>query len=207
MLFHVVPVVANLSADGTRVPGGYAVPVGRNITITCTHNGSSERSLFWEFDIANRTATQFPIAAVSLRDEPGFSTSATENTANPVSITIYNLQLANNGSTVKCQLEQEGSPAVILVEGMILHSICAPGSLCVRNYLNVYSFNYVIDLQWSSWLCFTSNNCTVCIPCRCAIMCSGRCQSTYSPISKCYIECFREPLVPPSLVPCHGNFW
>ena len=27
MLIHVVPVVANLSADGTRVPGGYAVPV------------------------------------------------------------------------------------------------------------------------------------------------------------------------------------
>ena len=115
MLIHVV--VANLSADGTRVPGGYAVPVGGNITFTCTHNGSSGRSLFWEFDIANRTATKFPTTAVSLRDEPGIGTSATKNTANPVSITIYNLQLANNGSTVKCQLETEGSPAVILVEG------------------------------------------------------------------------------------------
>ena len=130
MLIHVV--VANLSADGTRVRGGYAVPVGGNITFTCTYNGSSGRSLFWEYDIANRTATKFPIAAVSLRDEPGFSTSANGTTANPVNITIYNLQLANNGSTVKCQLETEGSPAVILVEGMILHSICATSSLCVR---------------------------------------------------------------------------
>ena len=115
-----VPVVTNLSADGTRVPGGYAVQVGGNITFTCTHNGSFGRSLFWEFDIANRTATKFPITAVSLRGEPGFSTSATENTANPASITIYNLQLANNGSTVKCQLETEGSPAVIRVEGIII---------------------------------------------------------------------------------------
>ena len=113
------------------------MPVGGNITFTCTHNGSSGRSLFWEYDIANRTATKFPIAAVSLRDEPGFSTSANGTTANPVNVTIYNLQLANNGSTVKCQLEQEGLPAVILVEGMVLHSICAPSTLCVRNYLYV----------------------------------------------------------------------
>ena len=115
-----MPVVANLSADGTRVRGGYAVSVGGNITFTCTHNGSSGHSLFWEYDIANRTATKFPTTAASLRDEPGFSTSATENRDNPVNVTIYNLQLANNGSTVKCQLEQEGSPAVILVEGIII---------------------------------------------------------------------------------------
>ena len=183
------------------------MPVGGNITFTCTHNGSSGRSLFWKYDITNRTATQFPITAVSLRDEPGFSTSATGSTDNPVNVTIYNLQLANNGSTVKCQLEQEGSPAVILVEGMILHSICAPSSLCVRNKLYVYSCNYAIDLQWPSWLCFTSNNCAVCIPHRCAIMCSGRYRSTYGLISNSYVECFRAPLVPPSLVQCHGNFW
>ena len=132
MQIHVA--VANLSADGTRVPGGYAVPVGGNITFTCTHNGSSERSLFWEYDITNRTATANANTAANLRDKPGIGTSATKNTANPVSITIYNLQLANNGSTVKCQLETEGSPAVILVEGMILHSICPPSSLCVRNF-------------------------------------------------------------------------
>ena len=76
------------------------------------------------YDITYRTATKFPIAPVSLHDKPGFSTSAMENTTNPVSITIYNLQLANNGTTVKCQLEAEGPPAVILVEGMILLCIC-----------------------------------------------------------------------------------
>ena len=134
MLIHVVPVVANLSADGTRVPGGYVVPNGGNLTFTCTHNGSSERSLFWEFNITNKTTTAYATTAANLRDKPGIGTSATKNTANPVNITIYNLQLANNGSTVKCQLETEGSPAVILVEGMILHSICAPSSLCVRNF-------------------------------------------------------------------------
>ena len=156
MLIHVVPVAANLSADGTRVAGGYAVQAGGNITFTCTHNGSSESSLFWELNITNRMATANANTAANLRDKPGIGTSATKNTDNPVSITIYNLQLANNGSTVKCQLEKEGSPAVILVEGMILHCICAPSSLCVLNI--IYSCNYVIHLQWSSWLCFTSNN-------------------------------------------------
>ena len=205
MLIHVVPVAANLSADGTRVPGGYAVQVGGNITFTCTHNGSSERSLFWEYDITNRTATANANTAANLRDKPGIGTSATENTDNPVSITIYNLQLANNGSTVKCQLEKEGSPAVILVEGMILHCICAPSSLCVPNI--VYSCNYVIDLHGLHDCALPPIICAVCIPCRCAIMCSGRCRSTYGLISKRYVECFRAPLVSPSLVPCHGNFW
>ena len=59
MLIHAV--VANLSADGSypRVPGGYAVPVDENITFTCTHNGSSKLTIFWEFDITKRTATKF----------------------------------------------------------------------------------------------------------------------------------------------------
>ena len=178
------------------------MPVGGNITFTCTHNGSYESSLFWELNITNRTATANANTAANLRDKPGIGTSATKNADNPVSITIYNLQLANNGSTVKCQLEQEGSPAVILVEGMILHSICTQSSLIMRNY----SLASCICMC-NSWLCFTSNNCAVCIPHRCAIMCSGRCRSTYGLISKRYVECFRAPLVPPSLVQSHGNFW
>ena len=145
MLIHVV--VANLSPDATRVPGGYAVPVGGNITFTCTHNGSSERSLFWEFNITNRTATANANTAANLRDKPGIGTSATKNTANPVSITIYNLQLANNGSTVKCQLETEGSPAVILVEGMMLHIASVHQARYINQSINHFSVHHTIRRQ------------------------------------------------------------
>ena len=109
--------LASLSADGTRVPGGYSVPGGGNITFTCTHNGSSGIWLFWKFHIVNRTM-KYDTAA-NLRSAPGFSTSATENTANPVNVTILNLQLANNGSTVKCPLKRGQSPAIIFVEGIV----------------------------------------------------------------------------------------
>ena len=115
--------VATFSADGTRVPGGYAVPVGGDITFTCEHNGSSSRSLFWvTVIIVNGTATTIRTTALFLGDEPGFSISATRNVDNPVNITIHNLQLANNGSTVTCQLEKEGSPSAIIVEGIA--SVC-----------------------------------------------------------------------------------
>ena len=107
--------------------------VGGNITFTCTHNGSYGSSLFWELNITNRTTTAHATTATNLRDKPGMGTSATKNTAQPVNITVYNLQLANNGSTVKCQLETEGSPAVILVEGMMLHSIYTPSSIYQSN--------------------------------------------------------------------------
>ena len=120
-----IPVVATFSADGTRVPGGYVVPVGGDITFTCKHNGSSIRSLFWQVIIINRTATTTPTTALFLGNEPGFSTTATKNTENPVNLTIHNLQLINNGSTVLCQLENEGSPSVILVEGKAL-ATCTP---------------------------------------------------------------------------------
>ena len=133
--------VANLSADGTRVPGGYAVPVGGDITFTCEHNGSSSRSLFWTVNIVNRTATTIPSTALFLGDEPGFSTSATMNVDNsgPVNITIHNLQLANNGSTVTCQLEKEGSSSAIIVEGIA--SVCILKLYYARNtvILAVYS--------------------------------------------------------------------
>ena len=110
--------VASLSANGTRVPGGYAVPVGGGITFTCEHNGSSSRSLFWTAIIVNRTATQTPTTALFLKNETGFSSTASRNTENPANITIQDLQLVNNGSTVKCQLETEGMPTVIIVEGI-----------------------------------------------------------------------------------------
>lgn len=118
--------VANLSADGTRVPGGYVVPVGGDVTFTCEHNGSFGRSLFWEFAIVDGTATMVPTTALNLLNVPGLSSPATSNTDNPVNITIHNLQLANNGSNVTCQLETEGSPTVILVEGI--------ASVAARNY-------------------------------------------------------------------------
>ena len=117
--------VVTLSADGTRVPGGYAVPVGGDITFTCGYNGSFSRSLFWEVNIVNGTATTIPSTALFLGNEPGFSTTATGNTDNPVNVTIHNMQLVNNGSTVTCQLEKEGSPTIIIVEGKAL-ATCAP---------------------------------------------------------------------------------
>ena len=97
------------------------MPVGGDITFTCEHNGSSSRSLFWKVIIVNRTATTTPTSALFLGNEPGLSTSSTSNIDNPVDITIHNLQLANNGSTVACQLETEGSPSVIIVEGILLY--------------------------------------------------------------------------------------
>ena len=120
-----IPVVATFSADGIRVPGGYAVPVGEDITFTCEHNGSSSHSLFWIINFINRTATAAATTALFLGDGPGLSTTATSNTDNPVNLTIHNLQLVNNGSTVTCQLENEGSPTVIIVEGKAL-ATCAP---------------------------------------------------------------------------------
>ena len=123
-----------------RVPGGYAVPAGEDITFTCEHNGSSSRSLFWEtVIIVNRTATRIRTTALFLGDEPGFSTSATRNVDNPVNVTIHNLQLANNGSTVTCQLETEGSPSAIIVEGIA--SVCILKLYYARNtvILAVYS--------------------------------------------------------------------
>ena len=120
-----IPVVATFTADGTRVPDGYVVPVGGDITFTCEHNGSSSRSLFWEVIVINRTTTTTPNTALFLRNKPGLSTSATRNTDNPVNLTIHDLQLGNNGSTVTCQLEKEGSPTVIIVEGKAL-TTCAP---------------------------------------------------------------------------------
>ena len=66
--------------------------------------------------------------AANLRSAPRFSTSATENTANPVNVTILNLQLANNGSEVKCQHNRVGrktrkqSPVLIFVEGIVTMS-------------------------------------------------------------------------------------
>ena len=115
--------VVNLSADGTRAPGGYVVPVGRDITFTCAHNGSSERSLFWDIFIANGSASWPPNTAYNLRDQQGLSSSASDNTDNPANITIHNLQLANNGSTVRCHFQANGPPIIILVEGIASDSV------------------------------------------------------------------------------------
>ena len=107
-------------------------------------------------------------------------------------------------------------PSATCAGGLFPNTTCAHSNLhCVVVVLYYIIYLLYITMvncnlhciQWPSWLCFTSNNCAVCIPRRCAIMCSGRYQSTYGLISKRYIECFRAPLVPPSLVQCHGNFW
>ena len=142
------PVIASpvIQQKGWRATDSYFTLIGARqcgVLMDECHNGSSRRSLFWEYDITNRMATKFPITAVSLRDKPGFSTTATKNAANPVNIKIYNLQLANNGSTVKCQLETEGSPAVILVEG-ILHCICTQSSLILRYFSLTSSYVCVL---------------------------------------------------------------
>ena len=112
-------VVAKLWADGTRIPDGYVVPVEGDITFTCEHNDSLTRSLFWKIVIVNGTVPT-PTTALFLSNKPGLSSPATGNTDNPVNLTVHNLQLGNNGSTVTCQLELEGSPAVIIVEGKTL---------------------------------------------------------------------------------------
>ena len=122
--------VAKLWADGTRIPDGYVVPVEGDITFTCRHNDSLTRSLFWEIVIVNGTVMT-PTTALFLGNEPGLSSPATGNTDNPVNLTVHNLQLGNNGSTVRCSVEVEGSPAIILVEGIqglnphtFIHTTC-----------------------------------------------------------------------------------
>ena len=93
------------------------MPAGGDITFTCRHNGSSEEVIFWVVDIVNSTIKVEDAPAFTLRETPGLSSSAGDLTDNPVSITISNLQLANNGSTVKCEVKTESTPVFILVEG------------------------------------------------------------------------------------------
>ena len=118
-------VVATMTANGTQVPGGYVMPAGGHITFTCRHNGTSPEVIFWAIDVVNSTISKQDTAAIHLRGTPGLSTSVKSVTDNPVSVTISNLQLANNGSTVKCEVKREGSPAVILVEGKADHTLPA----------------------------------------------------------------------------------
>ena len=115
-----------MTANGTRVPGGYVMPVGGHITFTCRHNGTSPEVIFWAIDVVNSTIPKQDTAAINLQGTPGLSTSVKSVTDNPVSVTISNLQLANNGSTVKCEVKREGSPAVILVEGKADHTLLIP---------------------------------------------------------------------------------
>ena len=116
-------VVATMTANGTRVPGGYVMPAGGHITFTCRHNGTSPEVIFWAIDVVNSTIPKQDTAAINLQGTPGLSTSVKSVTDNPVSVTVSNLQLANNGSTVKCEVKREGSPAVILVEGKADHTM------------------------------------------------------------------------------------
>lgn len=110
-----------MAANGTQVPGGYVMPAGGSITFTCKHNGTSQEVIFWTIDVVNSTIKQG--TATELRGTPGLSSSVKSIIDNPVSITISNPQLAKNGSTVKCEVKREGSPAVILVEGKADHTM------------------------------------------------------------------------------------
>ena len=99
-------------------PGGYVVPVGRNITFTCNH--SSEMSgVFWTVDlrVQGGTARVTPSAGLDIVQ---VSSPDTVPLANPATITIGNITSENNCSFVGCS--KDGiftSNATILVEGEV----------------------------------------------------------------------------------------
>ena len=117
-ILFVYPSTVTLSADAVPAPGGYVVPVGGNITFTCS--SSLENSgVFWTVDliVQDGTARLTPSAGLDIEQ---VSSPETSPLANPATITIGNITLENNRSFVSCSKDSLlTSKASILVEGEV----------------------------------------------------------------------------------------
>ena len=108
-----------LSVDAERIPGGYVVPEGSNVTFTC--NSSSGRDLLWRLNVTNNMRLRTD--TVGLKGFRGFSSQDESADANPASFTFHNISLENNPSPVECSdlSIQDDSKArailMIVVEG------------------------------------------------------------------------------------------
>ena len=114
-VFHTV----SLSADALPIQGGYVVPKGGNITLTC--NSSSNRVLLWRVNLTEMNNIENPITAFTLNGIAGFISSDTPGANNPTSFTFYNISFENSPSVVECtDLSDDPngvSRATIIVEG------------------------------------------------------------------------------------------
>ena len=109
-----------LSADADPAPGGYVVPEGGNVTITCNFSLSENGGgVLWIVDFRVPGGRVTHIASQGLADLfPQVTSPDTSTLANPASLTISNITSGNNQSFVECFREGSGlSNATILVEG------------------------------------------------------------------------------------------
>ena len=122
-----------LSADAVPAPGGYVVPVGGNITFTCSSRLENS-GVFWTVDLRVPGAIASLAASAGLPNSlPQVTSPDTQPSANPASFTIHNITSENNSSFVDCYREDLGrSNATIIVEGK--------GSITT---LNIITLTYV----------------------------------------------------------------
>ena len=105
------------------IPGGYVVPVGSNVTFTCS---SSLGGVSWTLDLKVPGGTAKSTASAGLaRSIPQVSSPDSTPSANPATITIHNVVSENNQSTVQCIdtiMSTEVSTARVIVEGKGLNT-------------------------------------------------------------------------------------
>ena len=123
MSLFLYAVTINLTADAQPIPGGYVVPVGSNVTFTCS---SSLGGVSWTLDLKVPGGTAKSTASAGLaRSIPQVSSPDTMPSANPATITIHNVASGNNQSTVQCSdtiMGTEVSSARVIVEGKGLNT-------------------------------------------------------------------------------------
>ena len=102
------------------IPGGYAVPEGGNVTLTC--NSISGGELLWMVNLTTSVQNRVTTNTVSLKGFPEFSSPDKSGDANPASFTFHYISLENNPSPVECEdrSSHDISRATIIVEGGIL---------------------------------------------------------------------------------------
>jgi hypothetical protein len=96
-------VILSATDGAVSVPGGYVVPLNGSLTVKCNATTfPSLTSLHWNITLKDSTNVR-GIGGTLSRNYPGkYSVPNTLQTENPTLLTIHNLQLHENDSTVQC---------------------------------------------------------------------------------------------------------
>ena len=125
-------VILSATDGAVSVPGGYVVPLNGSLTLKCNATTfSSLASLLWNITLKDSTNVRGSSGILSRNYEGKYSVPNYYNTLqteNPALLTIHNLQLHENDSTVQCGVLNPSSAVyvassqakVVFVEGEML---------------------------------------------------------------------------------------
>ena len=120
MCFSLPSVILTTDAQPIALPDTYVVPVGGNVTFTCT---SSDGYLLWSLNVTGSTGYSRIISNTEgLNDRPRLSVSD-ESTVNTSIFTLHNISVESNPSPVECydlsikDVSKDRAVLTIIVEG------------------------------------------------------------------------------------------